>query len=315
MSNIWVTGGTGLVGSNINQHLTSLDIYNIKYTSKKECNLLETKDIGQFLWENNKNSDWFPDIVIHCAAKAGGIGANMNYNADQFYENITINSNILDIAAKLGVKKVIIMSSVSVFDTVEWPLTEEDIFIGDPYPGDFGYGWAKRMIDVQCRTIKSQYGYDYCQLFLTNTYGPYDNFNLENGHLIPSLLHKLYLAQQNNTNLEVWGDGTAKREFIYVQDIASIVGRILELNKFPNRLIVSTSQNISIHDLIDKLRKVTDFKNDIYYNITKPNGQSSRKTNNSNLMSLLPDFKFTSLEDGLSQTWKWLNDNYHRIRN
>ena len=196
-----VTGGTGLVGSAIN-------------TGVK----LSSKDVDLRDWKSTLSlfEDYKPKNVIHSAARVGGLGGNMNYKGEFYYDNIMMNTNVLEASRRVGVKKVVSFLSTCVFpDDVEYPLTEKKIHLGEPHSSNYPYAYAKRMLDIQSRAYKEQYGVNYISVIPTNIYGPKDNFSIDNGHVIPSLIHKCYLAKKLNTDFVVWGSGKPLREFIY----------------------------------------------------------------------------------------------------
>ena len=200
MKKLLVTGANGLVGSSI--------ISDIKIG--KEFDLRNSEETNQ-MFELHK-----PTHVIHCAGKVGGLSANMNYKGEFFYDNIMINTNVIEFARKHNVKKLVSFLSTCIFpNEIEYPITEKKIHFGEPHFSNYPYAYAKRMADIQIRAYREQYGVEYVSVIPTNIYGPNDNFSLNNGHVIPMLLHKLYLAQKNNTDFIVWGSGKPLREFIY----------------------------------------------------------------------------------------------------
>ena len=186
-----VTGGTGLVGSAIQAEIK---------LGSKDVDLKIQKDVDQIF------SKYQPDNVIHCAARVGGLGDNMNHKGEFYHDNIMMNTNVLEACRKYNVKKVVSFLSTCIFpDNVEYPLQEHKIHLGEPHNSNFAYAYAKRMLDVQSRAYSEQYGTNYMCVIPTNIYGPNDNFSIENGHVLPSLLHKCYLSKENNTDLLVWG--------------------------------------------------------------------------------------------------------------
>ena len=203
-----VTGGTGLVGSAIKGGIK---------LSSNNGDLINTEDTFK-IFETLR-----PEKVIHCAARVGGLGGNMNYKGEFFYDNIMINTNVLEASRRVGVEKVVSFLSTCIFpDNVEYPLTENKIHLGEPHNSNYPYAYAKRMLDIQSRAYKEQYGLNYVSVIPTNIYGPNDNFDLKNGHVLPSLIHKCYLAKKNGTDLNVWGTGKALREFIYSEDVGKL---------------------------------------------------------------------------------------------
>ena len=295
-----VTGGTGLVGSAI-----SADIK----ISSKDVNLKDLHETNAAFKVLN------PTHVIHCAGKVGGLGGNLNAKGEYYYDNIMINTNVIEACRICGVEKLICFLSTCVFpDKTTYPLTENMIHLGEPHNSNFGYAYAKRMADIQIRAYKEQYGLNYISVIPTNIYGPNDNFNIKNRHVLPSLIHKCYLAKKNNTDFEVWGSGTPLREFIYSKDVAKICKLLLERYNGEEPIILSSSIEYSIKQIVEIIVKLMDFKGNIKWLSNKPDGQYRKPADNSKLLSIIPDFKFTPIEVGLKETINWFITNYEQIR-
>ena len=299
MKKLLVTGGNGLVGSSITSDVKigkEYDLRNIEETNK--------------MFEHHK-----PTHVIHCAGKVGGISANMNYKGEFFYDNIMINTNVIESARKNNVKKLVSFLSTCVFpDNIEYPITEKKIHLGAPHFSNYPYAYAKRMADIQIRAYREQYGLEYVSVIPTNIYGPNDNFSLESGHVIPMLLHKMYNAQRDNTDFVVWGSGTPLREFIYSKDIAKLSEWALDNYNESEPIIFSNSNEISIKDLVDFLVNEFNFKGKVIFDKTKPDGQFRKPSDNSKLKSYLSNFEFTPIEQGLKETINWFIENYDKTR-
>ena len=299
MKKILVTGGNGLVGSSIKSDVKigkEFDLRNSEETNK--------------MFELHK-----PTHVIHCAGKVGGLSANMNYKGEFFYDNIMINTNVIEFARKHNVKKLVSFLSTCIFpNEIEYPITEKKIHFGEPHFSNYPYAYAKRMADIQIRAYREQYGVEYVSVIPTNIYGPNDNFSLNNGHVIPMLLHKLYLAQKNNTDFIVWGSGKPLREFIYSKDIARLSEWALDNYNESEPIIFGNSEEISIEDLVDLLVKEFNFKGNVIFDKSKPDGQFRKPSDNSKLKTYLPGFKFTPIEEGLKETITWFIENYENTR-
>ena len=299
MKKLLVTGGNGLVGSSITSDVKIGKEYDLK-------NIDETNK----MFEQHK-----PTHVIHCAGKVGGLSANMNYKGEFFYDNIMINTNVIESARKHNVKKLVSFLSTCVFpDNIEYPITEKKIHLGEPHSSNYPYAYAKRMADIQIRAYREQYGLEYVSVIPTNIYGPNDNFSLESGHVIPMLLHKMYNAQRDNTDFVVWGSGTPLREFIYSKDIAKLSEWALDNYNESEPIIFSNSNEISIKDLVDLLVNEFNFKGKVIFDKTKPDGQFRKPSDNSKLKSYLPNFEFTPIEQGLKETINWFIENYDKTR-
>jgi GDP-L-fucose synthase len=300
-SKILITGGNGLVGS---------EFEGKKYfkPSSKEFNLTDKNQTYSLLLKNF-------DSVIHCAAKVGGVGGNMKYKGEFFYDNIMMNTNIIEGARLTNVKNLVCFLSTCIFpDKIDYPLTESKIHLGPPHFSNDAYAYAKRMADIQIRAYKEQYGLNYKSVIPTNIYGPNDNYNLENGHVIPSLIHKCYLARENKTDFIVWGSGKPMREFIFSKDVAKLTEWVLHNYNENEPIILSTSDEISIKNVVDIIVELMNFKGNVAFDSSKPDGQYRKPSDNSKIKNYLPDFKFTSLYDGLKETIEFFENNYNFIR-
>ena len=297
---VLITGGTGLVGSSISR--------GIKLSSKDG----DLRDLDKTLEIFDKHK---PNKVIHCAGRVGGLGGNMNYKGEFFYDNIMMNTNVIEAARRTGVERLVCFLSTCVFpDDVEYPLTEEKVHLGEPHFSNYPYAYAKRMADIQIRAYREQYGIEYVSVIPTNIYGPHDNFNIETGHVLPSLIHKCYLAQQNNTDFVIWGTGKPLREFIFSKDIAKLTEWVLDNYTDEQPIIFSTSDAVTIKDVVDLIVEYMNFKGNVVWDRDKPDGQYRKPSSTAKLESLIPDYEFTSVEDGLKETVEWFHSNYESLR-
>ena len=298
---ILVTGGHGLVGSEF------ISEQYFKPTSK-DYDLRKREDTNRLMIKQF-------DSVIHCAAKVGGVGGNINYKGEFFYDNIMMNTNVIEGARLTGVKNLVSFLSTCVFpDRVEYPLTESKIHLGPPHFSNDAYAYAKRMADIQIRSYNEQYGLNYKSVIPCNIYGPNDNYDIVNGHVLPSLIHKCYLARENNTPLTIWGSGKPLREFIFSKDVAKLTEWVLYNYNENEPIILSTSEEISIMDIVDIIVELMNFKGDVIFDSSKPDGQFRKPSDNSKIKNYLPDFKFTPLYDGLKETIEYFEKNYTIIR-
>jgi GDP-L-fucose synthase len=299
---ILVTGGYGLVGSEFK------DPYFIPLSSS-EADLRIRKEVDKIFETIEFNS------VIHCAGKVGGLGGNMNNKGQFFYDNIMINTNVIESARVNGIKNLVSFLSTCIFpDNVKYPLTESKIHLGPPHFSNDAYAYAKRMADIQIRSYREQYGLNYKSVIPTNIYGPNDNYDIVNGHVIPSLIHKCYLARENKTDFEIWGTGKPLREFIFSKDVAKLTKWVLENYNETEPIILSTSEEISIKDVVYMIVELMDYKGNVKWNTDKPDGQFRKPSNNSKIKTYLPDFKFTPLYDGLKYTIDYFEKNYNIVR-
>jgi len=295
-----VTGGGGLVGSSLSDDIVRVG---------------SEFDLRDRVVTDKLFSSLSPKNVIHCAAKVGGLGGNMNMKGEFFYDNIMINTNVIEACRKYGVKKLVCFLSTCVFpNDVEYPLTEKKIHLGEPHNSNYPYAYAKRMADVQIRAYREQYGLNYVSVIPTNIYGPNDNFDLDNGHVVPSLIHKCYIAKKTNTPFRIWGSGEPLREFIFSRDVAKLTEWVLENYEEEEPIILSTSHEVSIKEVVTLIVRHMSFDGDVIWESDKPDGQFRKPSDNSKLLSYLPKFKFTSLDDGLKETVDWFVDNYENCR-
>jgi GDP-L-fucose synthase len=285
MAKILVTGGNGLVGSALKALVSEYSDLEFVFSGHKDHDLTNEGDVKRLFEETR------PNYVIHTAARVGGIGRNLSTPAQQYYCNILMNAFVIHYAQMSGVEKLLAFSSVCAFPSSAECLSEDILHDGEPYPAHYSYAYAKRMVDVQIGAYKKQHGVNYCSVIPGNIFGENDNFNLEHGHVVPSLVHKCHLAKQNGKPLQVWGDGTPYREFLYATDVARACIDLLNLKgELPQRIIVSGEEETQI------------------------NGQLRRPTNKSVFAQTLPDFKYTNLKTAMKNTVRWFEKNYPKVR-
>ena len=302
MNNILVTGGTGLVGSRFEGE----DYLKI---GSKNLDLLNQKDIENFLVSKNING------IIHCAARVGGVKGNMTYPGEFTYENLKMNTGIIEVGRKAGISKLIAFSSTCVFpDKVEYPLTPDKIHLGPPHSSNYGYAYAKRMAEIQMQSYREQYGVNYFSVIPCNIYGPADNYHLEDGHVLPSLIHKFHLADISGSDVTIWGSGSPLREFIFSEDVAKLTKILFDNYTGGTPVIISSGKEISIKKVVDIIAREFNFKGKIIWDLDKPEGQFRKPSDNSIIRSIAPDFRFTPIEEGIHKSVTWFKDNYPNIR-
>jgi GDP-L-fucose synthase len=302
MKKILITGGSGLVGSSFKGE-------DFVHLSSKDGDLRDRSATRSIIQKH------IPEGIIHCAAKVGGVMGNTNYPGDFYHDNIMMNTNVIEEARKQGIKKLVFFSSTCVFpDKVEYPLSPEKIHLGPPHQSNYAYAYAKRMGQVQIQSYKDQHDLDYFTVIPTNIYGPNDFYNLENGHVLPSLIHKMYLAKENKTDFIVWGSGNPLREFIFSDDVARLTMNLYNDYKGNDPVILSTSNEISIKDVVLMIADIFEFKGNIKFDSSKPEGQYRKPSDNSVIKEMYPDFKFTPMENGLKKSIDWFIENYENIR-
>ena len=304
---ILITGGTGMVGSAFEGLDTSHHI--VGYGSQT-YNLLHEDQVCDMIYRNR------PDAIIHLAARVGGVKGNSDFVADFFYENITMNTNLLNAAKNYKVPKVLSLLSTCVYpDKTTYPITEDQMHAGEPHSSNFGYAFAKRMLEVHSRAIRKQYGLNYITAVPNNIYGPNDNFDLNCGHVIPAIIRKLWDAKQNNTTPVFWGTGKPLREFTYSKDIARLLLFLLENYDDPTPINIGNTGEISIFDLVSKVASCMGIDQpDEIWDTSKPEGQHRKPSCNDRFREICPDFKYTSMNQGLKETVKWFEENYPNVR-
>lgn len=304
---ILITGGTGMVGSAFRNIATKHDLVLI---GSSDFDLTDYQSARFAIIEHN------PDAIIHLAARVGGVKGNSDYVADFYSDNIRINTNVLLAAHSLGVGKVLSLLSTCIYpDNAIYPLTEEQIHNGPPHQSNFGYAYAKRMLEVQSRAYQQQYGSNFITAVPNNLFGEHDNFDLENGHVIPAIIRKVYEAKQSGSDIVLWGDGTPLREFTYSKDLAKILLFLLERYNKIEPINVGNTIEHSIKDVAVIIADILDYQGDITWDTSKPKGQMKKPSDNSRLLNMgwnkedYSDFRIS-----LEKTCQWFLDNYPSIR-
>jgi len=310
---ILVTGSSGMVGRAIQAAAAADSRPNEKwvFVTSKDADLMDDA-ATMALFEKHK-----PTHVIHLAALVGGLFANMRANLDFFRNNMRINDNVLYAAHKNGATKVISCLSTCIFpDKTTYPIDETMVHLGAPHPSNYGYSFAKRMIDVMNTVYADQHGVKFTSVVPCNVFGPHDNFNLEDGHVISGLIHKAYLAKKNNTAYNIWGTGKPRRQFIYAPDLARLFLWVMREYEEIDPIILSVDETdeVSIDEVSKMVLKANDFKGEIKYLTDKADGQFKKTASNGKLRGYLPDFKFTPTEQAVAETVKWFEDNYDTLR-
>jgi GDP-L-fucose synthase len=302
---ILVTGGTGMVGVALQRELP-----HAQFLSSKSCDLTN-QEATESLFEQREI-----ERIIHLAAKVGGIKANSDNLATFCYENSMMNNNLLHTAQKHGVTKILSLLSTCVYpDLASYPLTEEQIHDGRPHSSNYAYAYAKRMLDVQSRAYRDQYGCNFITAVPNNLFGENDNFDLENSHVIPAIIRKVYEAKQNGGNVTLWGDGAPLREFTYTPDLAKILHFVLENYDDPTPLNVGNTVEIEIKRVALLIAEIFDFKGELKWDSTKPKGQFRKPSDNSKLLKLgWSAADYTPFPDALESACHWFAENYPKVR-
>jgi GDP-L-fucose synthase len=311
MDNFWpnkrvtVTGGGGFLGSFIVEKLRSRGANEIFVPRKSEYDLVNLNDIGRMLDESQ------PDIVIHGAALAGGIGANRARPAEFFYTNLMMGVPLMHEAWKRGVKKFVALGTICSYPKfAPTPFREEDLWNGYPEETNAPYGLAKKMMLVQAQAYREQYGFDAIYLLPVNLYGPRDNFDLETSHVIPALIRKFTEAEERGeTKVELWGNGSPTREFLYVEDAAEGVVLAAERYDGSEPVNLGSGREISIKNLAETIAKHTAYSGEFVWNANKPNGQPRRLLDVSRAEKYFGFVAETTFETGLLKTVEWFREN------
>lgn len=304
MKNI-VTGASGLLGSEV----MKLAPGSIGLNSKT-CDLMVPGRLRLHLDEKF-------DTVIHCAARVGGVKANTDYVADFFDDNVRMNMNVLESCKHDNLKLVSVLSTCIYPDAayVKYPLTEDQLHIGPPHSSNFGYAYAKRMLEVQSRAYRQQHGCNFISVIPNNLYGPNDNYDLNSGHVIPALIRKFHEAKMaNDKEVVVWGTGKPVREFTFSRDAAKIILWLAENYNRDEPVNIGNPDWISIENLAKIIGEEIGYKGRVIFDTSKPNGQNEKPSSNKKLRSLGWNGEYTSLREGLHETIKSFTDRYPRVR-
>ena len=309
IKHVLVTGGSGLVGKAIEN--ISLDTqysnYHFHYVSSSMCDLT-CKIQTEKLFSTIK-----PTYVIHLAARVGGLFRNMREKVEMLEDNVAINLNVLSMCHAFNVEKCVSCLSTCIFpDKTTYPIDETMLHDGAPHNSNDAYAYAKRLVDVQSRAYREQYGRNFITVVPTNIYGPHDNYSLDDGHVIPSLIHKCYIATRDGKPLKLIGSGSALRQFIYSDDLARLMIWALENYNDSSPIILSPNpeSDVEIRDVASLIAKSFGNKNGVHITHTGNDGQHRKTANNAKLMSRIGDFNFTSMEDGIKKSVAWFIKNY-----
>jgi GDP-L-fucose synthase len=296
---IFVAGHNGMVGSAIVRKLKELGYTNIITFDRSKLNLLNQLDVQSFF---NINC---PEYVFVCAAKVGGIKANNEMKGDFIYENIMIQSNIIKSSKDHNVKKLIFLGSSCIYPKMSpQPIKEEYLLTGSLEPTNDAYSIAKIAGIKMCQSFNQQYGTNFISVMPTNLYGPNDNYDLNNSHVLPAMIRKFHEAKlEGKDKVEIWGTGTPKREFLYVDDLADACIHLM-LNYNDSEIVnIGTGQDVTIAELAVGIKNIVGFEGDIYFNPEMPDGTPRKLLDVSKLKDLGWEYKI-SLKEGIEKTYK-----------
>lgn len=298
---ILVTGGAGFLGQHIMRKLIEKGVLpkNITIPRSKNCDLRK--------FENCQKAVKGKDIVIHLAANSGSISYNISNPGTLFYDNITMNTNLIEAARQAGVKKLVAIGSICSYPkSAPMPINERDFWNGYPEETNAPYGLAKKMLTAQLQAYKKQYNFNGVCVILANMYGPGDDFNPARSHVIPALIKKFMDAKQNGqSSVEIWGTGKPTRDFFYVEDAADSVILATEKYNSPDPINLGPGREISIKKIVTTIAELTGFQGKLVWNKDKPDGQPRRVFDTTKAEKEMNFKAKTDLKNGIKKTIEW----------
>ena len=305
-----VTGGAGFLGSFVVQQLREKGCRNIVVPRSRDYNLVQMDAVRRLYSESR------PDIIIHLAARVGGIGANQSNPGRFFYDNLLMGTQLIEVGREQGLEKFIAIGTICAYPKfAPVPFKEDDIWAGYPEETNAPYGLAKKMLLVQSQAYRQQYQFNSIVLFPVNLYGPGDNFDLETAHVIPALIRKCGEAQEAGASeIILWGDGTPTREFLYVEDAAEGILLAAEQYNESRPLNLGTGEEVTIRKLAGIVAEEVGYDGRIAWDTTRPNGQPRRCLDVSRAKQVLGFQAKHTLREGLGKTIRWYQANRNSLR-
>ena len=304
-SKIFVAGHNGLVGSAIVRNLESKGFTNIITIDRERLDLRSTLEVNMFF--NMER----PDYVFLAAAKVGGIGANSEYPAEFIHDNLMIQTNVIDSAYRSGVKKLIFLGSSCIYPKFpKMPITEDQLLEGQLESSNDAYAIAKIAGIKMCQAYRKQYGFNAISVMPTNLYGPNDNFDHNSSHVLPALISKFdgSLEKSKHWVVKLWGDGSPKREFLHVDDLAEALVVCMDKYDSDDIINIGTGEDVTIKELAETIVDVVGYENDYEWDTSKPNGTPRKVLNVDKMKSLGWEPKI-NLRDGIKSTYAWYKEN------
>ncbi len=305
-----VTGGAGFLGSVVVAQLRVRGCSKIVVPRTQDYDLVEMSAVKRLY------DDAAPDLVIHLAARVGGIGANQANAGKFFYDNLMMGTQLMEIGRRRGLKKFVALATICAYPKfTPVPFKEDDLWIGYPEETNAPYGLAKKMLLVQSQAYRQQYSFNSIVLFPVNLYGPGDNFDLDTSHVIPALIRKCVEAKEDDrSKIVLWGDGSPSREFLYVEDAAEGILQAAELYNESLPVNLGTGEEITIRNLASMIAAEIGFAGRIEWDSSKPNGQPRRYLDVNRAKQFFGFQAKHSLKDGLKKTIQWFHENRDALR-
>ena len=304
-SRVFIAGSQGMVGSAIKRNLEAKNYNDIFWVRRKNCDLRNRLEVDAYFKQAQ------PEYVFLAAAKVGGILGNKNHPAEFIYDNLMIQSNVIDAAYRNGVKKLVFLGSSCIYPKFpNIPITEDQLMTGQLESSNSAYAIAKIAGMRMCQAYRDQYGFNAISLMPTNLYGPNDSFDVNNGHVLPSLIAKFHdgLSHSEHWVIKLWGDGSPKREFLHVDDLAEACYKCMQDYEGEEHINVGTGEDVTIKEAATTIADVVGFTGGFNWDTSKPNGTPRKVLNIDKIKSLGWEPKI-SFKDGIESTYRWYLEN------
>lgn len=303
---VLITGSAGVIGQALVKELESAGYDKVTAISSRDADLTDYAAARE-VFERVR-----PDVVFHLAARVYGIMGNMSNKGIAYLDNVRINTNVIEAARAVSVRKIVAMGSTAIYsDSVRLPMSEDEIWTGPPHPSEAAYAHAKRAMLAQLDAYRDQYGIDFAFCVSTNLFGPHDKFDERFGHVIPSLISKFHRGATRGEPVVVWGTGKARRDFLFSADAAAALRLVAERHSGPINLATGTSQ--TIREAVEALCAISGYAGEVQWDASKPDGQHLRQYDVTRLQALGFKPRYT-FKDGLARTFEWYAENVGRAR-
>lgn len=303
---VLLTGASGVIGVALAEELRRSGYDTVITTSSRDADLTDQREAARLLRSVR------PSLVFHLAARVYGIMGNIKNKGQAYFDNVRINTNVVEAAREAGVEKIVAMGSTAIYsDIVPLPMSEKDIWLGPPHPSEAAYAHAKRGMLAHLEAYHSQYGLDFAFCISTNLFGPGDKFDEQFGHVIPSLISKFHRAVTEGSAVEVWGTGSPQRDFLYAKDAARAMRLVAE--QYTGPINLATGIPVSIREAVETLREISRYRGEVLWDRSKPDGQKLRDYNIDTLRNLgfEPQYRFS---EAMQETYDWYADAAGQVR-